>query len=142
MAYEVLIFNITFKSLAKYQNTFTYLAVMWKESILKLLKLDSLVANLTGYVETRVELLKLEIREEIAKAIAKMTVLVLVMAAVSLFILFFSVSVALLIGEYLGFFEGFLIVSGFYLLITILVLLMRKSLSETMEKELMKKLKK
>ena len=33
-------------------------------------------------------------------------------------------------------------VSGFYLLTTILVLLMRKSLSETMEKELMKKLKK
>ncbi len=115
---------------------------MWKESILKLLKLDGLVANLTGYVETRVELLKLEIREEIAKAIARMTVLVLVMATISLFILFFSVSVALLIGEYLGFFEGFLIVSGFYLLVAILVLLMRKSLSDTMEKELLKKLKK
>lgn len=114
---------------------------MWKESILKLLKLDGLVANLTGYVETRVELLKLEIKEEIAKSLAKLSVLVIVIASLSLFVLLFSVSIALLIGEHLGFFEGFLIVSGFYFLIAVLVLLMRKSLSETMEKKLMEKIK-
>lgn len=114
---------------------------MWKESILKLLKLDGLVGNLTGYVETRIELMKLEIKEEIAKSLAKVSVLVIVIASLSLFVLFFSVSIALLIGEHLGFFEGFLIVSGFYFLIAVLVLLMRKSLSETMEKKLMEKIK-
>lgn len=114
---------------------------MWKESILKLLKLDGLVANLTGYVETRVELMKLEIKEEIAKSLAKLSVLVIVIASLSLFVLFFSVSIALLIGERLGFFEGFLIVSGFYFFIAVLVLLMRKSLSETLEKKLMEKIK-
>ncbi len=114
---------------------------MWKESILKLLKLDGLVKNLTGYVETRIELVKLEIKEEIAKSLAKLSVLVIVIASLSLFVLFFSVSIALLIGEYLGFFEGFLIVSGFYFMIAVLVLMMRKSLSETMEKKLMEKIK-
>ncbi|NBP71103.1 MAG: phage holin family protein, partial [Cytophagia bacterium] len=64
---------------------------MWKESILKLLRLDSLVSNLTGYVETRIELMKLEVKEEIAKSLAKVSVLVIVIASLSLFVLFFSV---------------------------------------------------
>jgi uncharacterized membrane protein YqjE len=113
---------------------------MWKESILKLLKLDGLVSNLTGYIETRVELVKLEVKEDIAKAMARLTVLVVVIAVLSLFILFFSVSIALLIGEYLGFFEGFAIVAGFYLLITILFVVLRGSVSEALEKKLVEKI--
>lgn len=115
---------------------------MWKESILKLLKLDGLVGNLTGYIETRVELVKLEIREDIAKAVARLSILAFVLAAVSLFILFFSVSVALLIGNYLGFFEGFAIVAAFYLLLTIVILALRSSVSEALEKKLIEKLRK
>ena len=38
-----------------------------KDSIFKFLRLDNLVENLSGYVETRIELVKLEVREEIAK---------------------------------------------------------------------------
>lgn len=113
---------------------------MWKESILKLLKLDGLVGNLTGYIETRVELVKLEIKEDIAKAVARLTVLVAVLAVVSLFILFFSVSIALLIGEYLGFFEGFAIVAGFYLLLAIIFVALRSSVSEALEKKLLEKI--
>jgi hypothetical protein len=113
---------------------------MWKESILKLLKLDGLINNLTGYIETRVELVKLEIKEDIAKAVARLTVLVAVLTVVSLFILFFSISVALFIGDYLGFFEGFAIVAGFYLLLAIVFVAMRKSVSEALEKKLLEKI--
>lgn len=115
---------------------------MWKESILKLLKLDGLIGNLTGYIETRMELVKMEMREEIAKAVARLSVLVVVLAALSLFILFFSVSIALLIGEQLGFFEGFAIVAGFYLLITLAMITLRSSVSEALEKKLLEKLRK
>lgn len=115
---------------------------MWKESILKLLKLDGLIGNLTGYIETRVELVKLEIREDIAKAVARLTVLAVVLAVLSLFILFFSVSIALLLGEYLGFFEGFAIVAGFYLLLTIIIVALRRSVSVALEEKLMEKLRK
>lgn len=115
---------------------------MWKESILKLLRLDGLVSNLTGYIETRMELVKLEMREEIAKAVARLSIFVVVLAALSLFILFFSVSIALLIGEHLGFFEGFAIVAGFYLIVTFIVIALRSSVSEALEKKLLEKLRK
>lgn len=115
---------------------------MWKESLLKLLKLDNFVANLTGYVETRVELLKLEMQEEIAKAMARVSVLVVVIASLSLFILFFSVAIALLLAEYVGYYEGFFIVAGFYLVITIFFLATRASISETLEKKLTEKFRK
>lgn len=115
---------------------------MWKESILKLLKLDGLVENLTGYIETRMELMKLEVREEIAKAIAHLSILFFVLAAGSLFILFASVSLALLIGKYVGFFEGFAIVAVFYLLVVIIIVLLRGSVSEALEKKLVEKLRK
>jgi len=114
---------------------------MWKESILKLLKLDGLISNLTGYVETRLELIKLEIREDIARSVARLTVLVVVIAVLSLFILFFSVSVALLIGEHLGYFEGFAIVAGFYLLLTVMIVVLRSSVSSALEQKLLDKLR-
>lgn len=115
---------------------------MWKESILKLLKLDGLISNLTGYVETRLELIKLEIREDIARSVARLTVLVVVIAVLSLFILFFSISIALLIGEYLGYFEGFAIVAGFYLLLTVIIISLRSSVSSALEQKLLDKLRK
>lgn len=114
---------------------------MLKESILKLLKLDSLVSNLTGYVETRLELMKLEVKEEIAKALARISVLIVVISALTLFVLFFSVSIALLIGEALGYFAGFGIVTGFYFLIFILFLALRGSISLAIEKKLIEKLR-
>ena len=50
---------------------------MIKETILKLLKLDSLVDNLTGYFEGRIELMKYEIKEDLARGLAKVSLLML-----------------------------------------------------------------
>lgn len=115
---------------------------MWKESILKLLKLDNLVNNLTGYIETRVELMKLEVREELAKAMAKLSVLVVLVAVGTLFILFFSVALALLLANYVGIFGGFAIVAAIYLVITLIVLMMRANISEALEEKLLDQLRK
>ncbi|SHI00859.1 Putative Holin-X, holin superfamily III [Chryseolinea serpens] len=118
---------------------------MLKDSILKFLKLDTLIEHLTGFVETRIELMKLEIKEEVAKAMARVLILGLLMAVFTLFIMLISMAVAFKIGESLGASVGFAIVAGFYLLVGVLLVLMREGIRETLEKqlgEIMKKKKK
>ena len=43
---------------------------MLKDTLAKFFKVDSLIENLTGFVETRVELLKIEVKEDFAKGLA------------------------------------------------------------------------
>ena len=37
--------------------------------------MDSLIENITGYVETRIELMKIEMKEELAKGLSKLLVI-------------------------------------------------------------------
>lgn len=106
---------------------------MLKDTLLKFFKLDGLVNNLTGYVETRIELLKYEIKEDMAKAISKLAIVLLVALLFTFFLLFASVSIAIKIGEAWGTFAGFGIVAGFYLLLLLIILIFRDSISKNME---------
>ena len=49
---------------------------MFKEGIAKFLKLDNLMENLTGYVETRIEIMKYDLKEDLSKILAKVSVLI------------------------------------------------------------------
>ncbi|SKC76847.1 phage holin family protein [Ohtaekwangia koreensis] len=109
---------------------------MIKESVLKFLKLDSLVQNLTGYVETKVELMKLEIKEDLAKGLSRVAVFIVLAFTFVLFIVFFSVAVAFKLGESMGTFGGFAVVAGFYLLLAIVTFLSRENIFNKLEKEL------
>jgi hypothetical protein len=118
---------------------------VFKESILKLLKLDGLIENVTGYVEARIELLKLDIKEDLAHGLAKVAVYVVLALAFMIALLLFSMAVAFKIGDSLGNFAGFGIVAGAYFLIGLILLLFQESISATLEKkvkELMTKKKK
>jgi uncharacterized membrane protein YqjE len=106
---------------------------MLKDALLKLFKLDGLVNTLTGYVEARIELLKYEIKEDMAKAIARLSLVLLTAIFFTFFMLFLSISVAIKIGEALGTFAGFGIVSGFYLLLMLIIIIFRSSISKIME---------
>ncbi len=109
---------------------------MLKDTLLKFLKLDGLVNSLTGYIETRIELVKYELKEDIAKAIAKVSILLFLALLFTFFILFSSVAVAIKIGESMGSFAGFGIVAGFYLLVLLVILLLREPISKNLEKKL------
>lgn len=109
---------------------------MLKDALLKLFKLDGLVNTLTGYVETRIELLKYEIKEDMAKAIARLSLVLLTAMFFTFFMLFFSVSVAIKIGEALGTFAGFGIVAGFYLLLMLIIIIFRSSISKSLEEKI------
>ncbi len=109
---------------------------MLKDTLLKLFKLDGLVNNLTGYVETRIELMKYEIKEDMAKAIARVSLVLLTALLFTFFLLFISVSVAIKIGETLGTFAGFALVAGFYFMLMLTIVLFRESISKNIEKKI------
>ncbi len=115
---------------------------MLKDSILKFLKLETLIENLTGYVETRIELTKIEIKEDLAKGLAKVAVFMLIGSVLILFVILISVAVAFLIGQSVGTFGGFTIVAGFYLLLGLLLFAFKNAITEKLQEQLIQIMKK
>jgi uncharacterized membrane protein YqjE len=113
-----------------------------KDSILKFLKLESLIENLTGYVETRIELTKMEIREDLAKGLSNFLLFILLGVVFTLFVILISIAVAHLIAKSIGPVAGFAIVAGFYLLLGLLVFAFRGAIVEKLQKQLIQIMKK
>lgn len=109
---------------------------MIKETILKFLKLDGLVNNLTGYVEGRIELMKYELKEDLARGLAKVSLLMLAALLFTFFLIFISVAVAFKLSESLGEFNGFGIVAAFYFVLLLAIILLRNPISKNVEKKL------
>jgi uncharacterized membrane protein YqjE len=107
------------------------------ETLLKFLRLDNFVHNITGYIETRIELMKVEIREDVSKAIARGLVTVALLLIGFMFLVFFSVGLA----QYLnGFFEkpyaGYWSVAGMYALFFLILVAFRKQIFHYFEGKL------
>jgi len=113
-----------------------------KDTLLKFLKMDSLIENITGYVETRIELLKMDMKEELSKGLAKALVYVVIVALATLFIMLISMAGAYKIAESVGTSGGFAIVAGIYLLLGLLVYALRNSITETLENRFQEKMNK
>ncbi|MBA4054676.1 MAG: hypothetical protein C0490_08200 [Marivirga sp.] len=116
-----------------------------KDTLLKFFKMDNLIENITGYVEARIELMKIEMKEEVAKGLAKAFVFIVITAILTLFVLLISMALAYKIGEAVGTFGGFAIVAGFYLFLGVILFLFRDPITGKLEEsltEIMKKKKK
>lgn len=107
---------------------------MLKDTLSKFFKVDNLLSNLTGYVETRVELLKIEVKEELATTLARAIAYLFIAFILALFLTFVSIGVALLIGRRLGNFAGFSIVGLIYLITGLILWLSRVKLISTLER--------
>lgn len=99
--------------------------------------MDDLIENVSGYVEARAELIKLEIREEVSRLLAKSIVYAAIMLFAFLFLIFFSIGLA----QYLNtFFEesfaGYLIVALIYGITFLVFLLFRDNIHKKFEKRL------
>jgi hypothetical protein len=129
-------FRISFQA-TRHRSFFLILhagvSAMLKERIIKMLNLDSLLDNLSGFLETRLELFKLEAREEMAKILAKSLVSVLIALFLFFFIVFVSVGFAFWIGQGVGLVSGFMIVGGGYLLIMLALIAFRKPILDRLE---------
>lgn len=109
-----------------------------KDKILKLLRLDGLIDNLSGYVEARLELYKLEIREDIAKVLSKALVYLAITLFAFMFLMFFSVGLAQFLNRY--FTEpsaGYWIVAGVYGVAFLVFLVFRKDIDKNFERHFM-----
>jgi sorbitol-specific phosphotransferase system component IIC len=104
--------------------------------------MDSLVDNVTGYIEARIELMRIEIKEEIARGLAKAIVTIVMIAVFTLFVLLISIAAAHKVGESIGMFGGYGVVASFYLLLGLLVFLFRNPITEKLEKRLEERMKK
>jgi polyferredoxin len=94
-----------------------------KSKFFKYLKIDAIIENLTGLIEARMELAKLEIKEEVAKVGAKIVAVIVFSFLLVMIIIFFSISVgAMLNGLLESTFVGFAIVTGFYFLVLVLLI--------------------
>lgn len=118
---------------------------MFKEGIAKFLKLDNLMEHLTGYVETRIEILKYDLKEDLAKGLSKAAVVLTLLIVAMFFLFFLSLAAGAEIGRHLGYFAGFAIVSGFYVVAGIIIYFKREALGKNVEekiRELIKQTKK
>ena len=113
-----------------------------KDTILKFFRLDNLINSLSGYVETRVDLLKLELREEVAKVISQGLLLVVLFLLGLLFLVFFSFGLANTLNSYFNDpYKGYWIVSGIYLLPFLLLLIFKNRITHYFERHLIEQAK-
>lgn len=106
---------------------------MLKDTLSKFFKVDSLLSNLTGYVETRVELLKIELKEDLSKGLAHAVSYLFIAFILALFITFLSIAVALVLADALGNFAGFLIVGLVYFIVGLILWVSRAKLIAKLE---------
>ena len=109
---------------------------MLRDSIAKFFKVDNLVGNLTGYVETCMELIKVEAKEELAKGLSQLLVYILMAFVFALVIVFISVAVGLKLAETIGGLWAFAIVAGFYLIVGILLMIYFEPLRLKLEQKI------
>lgn len=109
---------------------------MFKEGIAKFLKLDSLMEHLTGYVETRIEIMKYDLKEDLSKTLSKASVWIVIGIATMFFLLFSGIALAVLIGQRIGYFAGFGIISLVYVIIGVIIYMNRESIESKVEAQI------
>lgn len=114
---------------------------MLKETLLKFFNLDGLINNATGYLEARIELVKLELKDDLARVISSIAVLAAIALLLFLFFLFISFTVAFVLADSLGMYPAFAIVGGFYFLLTVVLLIFKDSISNKIETGIKKSIK-
>ena len=96
--------------------------------LLKLLKVDSLIHNLTDYIETRIALIKAEAKDDVMKAMRAAMIYGAIAVLGLFFVLFLSLTIALVLNDALdSWFWGFAIVTGLYLIMLIVLYTLRDS---------------
>ena len=109
---------------------------MFKEGIAKFLKFDQIMERLTDYVESRIEIVKYDIKEELAKSLSKASVYLALVFLGSFFLLFFSAALALELSRHIGMFGGFAVISAVYLVAGIAIYVKRSALIGRVEREI------
>ena len=96
-------------------------------------RIKDIINALIGFIETKIELYKIQFKEEIAKALSILIMAFLVSLIGLLFILFLSHFLSIILNEALGsHYLGYLIVTVLYLIVGILIYFKRKKILDFM----------
>lgn len=99
---------------------------------MKIFDFHKVIEAFNGFIETKVEILKLDAREEVGTLIAKLLVLLLISLFSALVLLFVSLAGAYAINQGLeSAYAGLLIVGGIYLVIAMVLYSNRKKVIHT-----------
>ncbi|MBP0903669.1 hypothetical protein ACFSKN_03705 [Mariniflexile gromovii] len=91
--------------------------------------IESLYEKAKDYAEINVELVKLRTIDKTADVVSSLVVRLIIFLGVAMFLLFVNISLGLYIGDLLGKdYLGFLVVSGIYLLITVILSVSRNKI--------------
>ena len=113
-----------------------------KDKFFKLLHLDNLVENISGYVEKRLELYKLEITEDLVKVLSKVLNYCLVAILGIFCLMFFSIGLAHFLNRFFAdATAGYWIVAGIYTLALLIFVLFRKSIDRNFENHFLNMIK-
>lgn len=94
--------------------------------------MELLIEKAQDYTKTSIELLKLNAIDKTADITADITFRLAFGLVVAIFSLFINISISLYIGKLIGEnYLGFLIVSGFYLILAIILFIFRSNLIKT-----------
>jgi len=106
-----------------------------KDKILKFLRLDGIISNVTGYVESRVALMKIEIREEVAGILSRGLIVMGIFLVGFICLLFLCIGLANYLNMVLeSSFAGYMILALFFGLLLLTLLVFRKALFRMLEK--------
>ncbi|MFO7868735.1 MAG: phage holin family protein [Bacteroidales bacterium] len=96
---------------------------------LKLEKLEELIGKLTTYTNSTIEIVKLETAQRTSSIIAKLISVLIIGVVISLFVFFLSLGVGMYLSDVFdNTYLGYGIVTGFYLLVAIILIVGRKKL--------------
>ncbi|ODM52820.1 phage holin family protein [Elizabethkingia meningoseptica] len=91
------------------------------------------------YIEKKIDLLKLEVSEKTVISAGFITFLICALIALIFFIVLFNIGIAFWVGKMVGSYSyGFFIVSGFYLLCLILIVIFRNSIKRAVANFILK----
>ena len=100
-----------------------------RKGLLSFLNIDSIFETLSGYVEKRIGLFKMELKEDLALSAARFLVVLIMGLAFFMIILFLSLGGAVLLNSMLDSNTlGFFLVAAFYVVLVIGFILLKDSL--------------
>lgn len=113
-----------------------------KDKIFKILHLDNLMESASGYVEARLELYKMEIREDVARVLSRTIIYLAIGLMGFLLLLFLSFGLAHFLNRYFAeSYTGFWIVAGIYGVAFLVFLALRKNIDKNFEKHFIELIK-
>ena len=102
------------------------------KKFLNIFRVKNIINALIGFIETKVELYKIQFKEEIAKALSILVLVIILSMVGLLFILFLSHFISRLLNDvFESNYLGFLIVTGFYLISGIIVYIFRRKIADS-----------